>query len=174
MAAKASGVEGLRIAEYPGAVGVHQDEEIREKVKSVLFDQIIDGLTKPIEGGGLSSSMMSGRDPKEIEFRGTPEQVNKFFISKQWTDGLPITLPTPKRVEAFLKYTSRSPNEPIAILPQANLEAVPWNIAANAVMAGCRAHGGNPVAGFKVFYSLKQHAAFKAFFHLAHVLLEAL
>ncbi len=30
------------------------------------------------------------------------------------------------------------PEGEIAILPQANLKAIPWNIAANAVMAGCR------------------------------------
>ncbi len=42
-----------------------------------------------------------------------------------------------ERVEAFLKHTDRAPDEQIAVLPQANLAATPWNIAANAVMAGC-------------------------------------
>ena len=43
-----------------------------------------------------------------------------------------------KEIEKFLKYTDRSPDEEIAKLPQANLIATPWNIAANAIMAGCR------------------------------------
>jgi hypothetical protein len=64
--------------------------------------------------------------------------VNKFFSNKEWTDGLPVVPPTIERVEKFLKFTDRSPNEEIAILPQANLRAIPWNIAANGVMAGCR------------------------------------
>ena len=51
---------------------------------------------------------------------------------------MPIIPPTIEKVEAFLKYTDRAPDERIAVLPQANLQAVPWNIAANAVMAGCR------------------------------------
>jgi hypothetical protein len=46
--------------------------------------------------------------------------------------------PTIEKVQAFLEHTQRAPSERIAVLPQANLEAVPWNIAANAVMAGCR------------------------------------
>jgi hypothetical protein len=51
---------------------------------------------------------------------------------------LPIVPPTIEKVEAFLKFTDRAPDQCIAVLPQANLQAVPWNIAANAVMAGCR------------------------------------
>jgi hypothetical protein len=136
-AAKAMGVEGLRIAEYPGAVGVHQEDEVRQNVEQVLFEQIVEALTKPAEHGSSASSMRR-RNPADIVFRGTPDQVQEFFRSQLWTDGLPIILPTPERVEAFLRCTDRDPNEPIATLPQANLEAVPWNIAANAVMAGCR------------------------------------
>jgi hypothetical protein len=137
LAASAQGVTDLRIAEYPGAVGVHQNDEIEENVENVLFDQIIDGLTKPVEDSG-STATVTRQVPEEIVFSGTPDQIRSFYDSKRWTDGLPIIPPTPERVEAFLKYTSRSPSERIAVLPQANLEAVPWNIAANAVMAGCR------------------------------------
>jgi hypothetical protein len=46
LAARAAGIDDLRTAEYPGAIGVHLPE-IREKIINVLFDQIIDGLTKP-------------------------------------------------------------------------------------------------------------------------------
>ena len=38
-AAKAMGVEDLRIAEYPGAVGVHQQEVIQDNVEKVLFER---------------------------------------------------------------------------------------------------------------------------------------
>jgi hypothetical protein len=136
-AAKAMGVEALRIAEYPGAVGVHQQDDIRKNVEQVLFERIIAALTKPVVDDGAAASM-ARRNPEDIVFRGTPDQVHEFFRRQQWTDGLPIVPPTRERVEAFLHYTDHAPHEPIAILPQANLAAVPWNIAANAVMAGCR------------------------------------
>lgn len=135
--AKAAGLENPRIAEYPGAVGVHSDAEIRQRVKEVLFDQIVAGLTRT-EKAGPSSKGISSWDPKEIVFKGTSEQVNEFFANKDWTDGLPIVPPTLERVKEFLKFTDHAPEDEIAILPQANLKAVPWNIAANAVMAGCR------------------------------------
>ena len=136
LTAKAAGVENLGIAEYPGAVGMHSDAEIRQKVEGVLFSQIVDGLTKAKQGA-LPSKGMSRWDPKEIVFKGTFEQVNDFFADKDWTDGLPIVPPTLERVKGFLKFTDFTHEETIAVLPQANLKAVPWNIAANAVMAGC-------------------------------------
>lgn len=134
LAAKAAGLTDLRIAEYPGAIGVELPE-IREKITKVLFKQIIDGLTSSADV--KSSAATSVRNPQEIVCRGTFEQVNKFFSKNEWTDGLPIVPPTIERVEKFLKFTDRSPDDEIAILPQANLRAIPLNIAANAVMAGC-------------------------------------
>jgi hypothetical protein len=136
LTAKALGVEDLRIAEYPGAVGVHLDE-IRRNVKEVVFDQIIDGLTTQ---GAMpdSTARSSPMNPREIVVSGTLDQINEFFRDEGWGDGLPVIPPTRERVEEFLRYTDRSPDEVIAVLPQANLNATPWNIAANAVMAGCR------------------------------------
>lgn len=134
-AAEAAGVVGLRVAAYPGAVGVHQDE-IRKNIKEDLFDQIVDGLTKtetdePVAG-------LQVEDPKAMVCKGTFEEINEFFLLNEWSDGLPIVPPSIERVEEFLKFTDRSPDEKIAILPQTNLVATPLNIAANAVMAGCR------------------------------------
>jgi hypothetical protein len=71
-------------------------------------------------------------------FEGTFDEIQDHFRRQLWSDELPIIPPTRERVEAFLKHTKRAPDEQIAVLPQANLAAVPWNIAANAVMAGCR------------------------------------
>ena len=135
LAAKAAGLANLRIAEYPGAIGVELPE-IREKITKVLLKQIIDGLTSPTKV--KSSGATNVRNPQEIVCRGNFEQVNKFFSDNEWTDGLPIIPPTMERVEKFLKFTDRSPDEEIAILPQANLRAIPCNIAANGIMAGCR------------------------------------
>ncbi|MFN0300958.1 MAG: hypothetical protein ACKVQU_11480, partial [Burkholderiales bacterium] len=46
--------------------------------------------------------------------------------------------PTMERIARFLAYTNHAPEAEIGILPAANLRAVPLNIAANGVMAGCR------------------------------------
>lgn len=135
-AAKAAGIGNLRIAEYPGPIGNQHRDEVTAKVEQVLFQRIIDGLTKPI--AGEATAKPTPRDPREIVFTGTFDQVNRFFGDSGWTDGLPIVPPTITRVEEFLKYVNRHPHDEIAILPAANLRATPWNIAVNAIMAGCQ------------------------------------
>ncbi len=135
--AKAEGLADIRIGEYPGAVGVHPDEQVVGNVEKVLFDRIVDCLTRPLKGVDAEVSSAARRGD-EIVFEGGFEEVNEYFRHKGWTDELPIVPPTRARVEAFLRCTDRAPFEPVAVLPQANLAATPWNIAANAVMAGCR------------------------------------
>jgi hypothetical protein len=136
-AAAAEGLNDVRIAEYPGAVGVHPDELIVRNVEGVLFDRIVQGLMQP-RAAQAAAPKAHAREPDAIVFEGSFEEVNAWFRSREWSDELPIVPPTREKVEAFLRHTSRAPNERIAILHQANLEATPLNIAANAVMAGCR------------------------------------
>lgn len=134
---KAEGLTGLRVAEYPGAVGVHPEAVVEKNVENVLFDRIVSELTKPREGES-AEGLGSVRRASDIVFEGTFDEINEHFRVQGWSDELPIVPPTLERIEAFLKYTKRRPDEQIAVLAQANLSAVPFNIAANAVMAGCR------------------------------------
>jgi hypothetical protein len=136
-AGKAQGVTGLRVAEYPGAVGVHSEELVDLNVENVLFGRIVDELTKP-RSTEAQDAAASERRPDDIVFEGTFDEINDHFRSQLWSDELPVIPPTPQRVAAFLQRTQRAPDEPIAVLPQANLAATPRNIAANAVMAGCK------------------------------------
>ncbi len=136
-AAKAEGITGLRVAEYPGAVGVHAEALVEENVEHVLFDQIVNCLLKPRDGEALDASS-SARRADEIVYEGSFDEINDYFKSRLWSDELPIIPPTLERVAAFLKHAKRAPDAQIAVLPQAQLAATPWNIAANGVMAGCR------------------------------------
>jgi hypothetical protein len=137
-AAKAEGLSDVRIAEYPGPVGVHPDELVVQNVENVLFDRIVQNLTRALTAKATPVSTASVRLPDEIVFEGSFEEINAHFRTREWSDELPLIPPTTDRVQAFLQHTNHAPNERIAVLPQANLEATPLNIAANAVMAGCR------------------------------------
>jgi hypothetical protein len=132
---KAGGVADLRIAEYPGPVGIHDAQQIERNVGQALIDQIVAGLT--VTGFTGTTAASGQRDTRAIVFAGTTEEVTRHFNEREWSDGLPVIPPTIERVEAFLKYTDRSADESVAVLPSANLQATPWNIAVNAVMAGC-------------------------------------
>lgn len=132
---KSGGVANLRIAEYPGPVGMHDAGQIERNIGQALIGQIVVGLTR--EEPAADTAGTSRRDPRDIVFTGSAEEVSRHFNDKEWSDGLPVIPPALARVEAFLKHTPRHPDEEIAVLPSANLGATPWNIAVNAVMAGC-------------------------------------
>jgi hypothetical protein len=137
LAAKADGVGDLAVAEYPVAIGIQNPDEIKETIRASLFDQIVAGLTGKANGEA-PRSVRSAEEPGEIVFRGSLAETNAHFQAEEWSDGLPIVPPTHERIDAFLAFSERSADEVIAVLPQANLAATPRNIAANAVMAGCR------------------------------------
>ena len=133
---KAGGVADLSIAEYPGPLGMHDTVEITRNIEAVLIDRIVSGLTEA--RGNAAVAAVRTRDPRQIVFAGTAAEVNEFFTAEEWSDGLPIVPPTLELVARFLRYTERSPDEEIAVLPSANLRATPFNVAVNAAMAGCR------------------------------------
>jgi hypothetical protein len=133
---RAGGIEELAIAEYPGPLGVHDHPTIARNVEQVLADNIVDALTQSPHQATIAQT--TALDRSRIVFAGSEEEVNRCFAERQWSDGLPIVAPTLARVEAFVRATRRTPDEQIAVLASANLAATPWNIAVNAVMAGCQ------------------------------------
>src|SRR3989304_136810 len=53
----------------------------------------------------------------QVQVEGTEENVYEYFLSKGWTDGLPITPPTIERVEAFLAEANVASDDIIGVLP---------------------------------------------------------
>jgi hypothetical protein len=60
------------------------------------------------------------------------------YFERGFTDGLPVVLPTPARVEAMLSGTSLDPGEVLGEVPTRNVVVTAEKVAVNAVMAGCR------------------------------------
>ena len=135
--AKSTGIDDLRIAEYPGLLGIDSAEQIRAKFEGKVLTAIVDGLT--IETGIKTDSRAQvTRRAEDIVYTGTLEEVNDYFQKQDWNDGLAIIPPTLERIDEFLKFTDLAPDEEVCILPPSNMRAVPLNIAANAIMAGCK------------------------------------
>ncbi|MGE5523250.1 MAG: hypothetical protein ACM3SS_06015 [Rhodospirillaceae bacterium] len=130
------GLPDLAIAEFPGVPMTDSKDELRRKVEEQLLPRIIKGLTAQIaERKPIADRRYPA--PREIVFSGTLDAVDDHFYRHFWSDGLPIMPPTVERVERFLRYTPRSPDEVIGVLPPANRQATVWNIAVNGAMAGC-------------------------------------
>lgn len=61
------------------------------------------------------------------------------YYQRGWTDGLPVTPPTPDRVAEFLDEAGRKASDTIAIVPTRHRRITAEKAAINSVMAGCRA-----------------------------------
>ena len=76
-------------------------------------------------------------DSQRIELVDDYDAVQNLYLERGWSDGLPITPPTPERVEAMLAAANLDPQRVVAELPPHWGEATVERLAVNAVMAGC-------------------------------------
>ena len=125
----------LAIGVYPGAPMVDSEAELKRKVEEELAPGLLRGLTGEAPRGADAQAEPA---PGEIVFRGTFDEVQEHFHRQLWSDGLPVVPPTRERVDAFLRFTDRDPDEVLRAIPQEGREATIRSIAVNAVMAGCR------------------------------------
>jgi hypothetical protein len=105
-----------------------------------IMQQIIDALTKPLTG----NEQLTGLPERTIEPRllppDTEENFQEFFREKDWTDYLPVVLPTEERVAVMLKGTSHKPDEVVKVLnwPGGGRQLTVEKVAACSVMAGAK------------------------------------
>ncbi len=74
---------------------------------------------------------------QRIEVDDEFEAVQRLYLERGWTDGLPVAPPTPERVEAMLAATDLPPAHVVAEIPPNYGAATVEKLAVNAVMAGC-------------------------------------
>ena len=125
----------LAIGVYPGAPMVDSEAELMRKVEESLAPGLLKGLT-----GDAPVDADKGDEPQpgSVVFSGSYDEVQEHFYNNLWTDGLPVTPPTRERVDAFLAFTDRKPDEVLRVIPQEGREASILSIAIAGVMAGCR------------------------------------
>ncbi len=128
------GMPNLPVALVPGHVDVQTAEELRRNVLAVTVNAVIEGLT----GVPADAADVVEPDPATIVFEGTPDEVNRVFYERGWSDGLPIVPPTEARVREFLRFTDRQADEELGVLLPDMRSATVRTVAVNGVMAGCR------------------------------------
>jgi hypothetical protein len=128
------GLPGMPVAMIPGHVAAQNAATLRENILGVTLDRVVDNLTRGAAIGELGGEP----DPQSVVFTGSFTEVNEHFIANAWSDSLPIVPPTRERIEAFLRFTDRRPEDVIGVLLPDNRAATVWSIAVNGVMAGCK------------------------------------
>lgn len=108
--------------------------EIESNINAVM-DDIITALTKPL----TQEEKAPKKDTEQLSrivFKGSLEEVNRFFYRRGWSDGLPIIPPTEEAVAEMLTGTDLAPDHVVTkIIPRMG-KATVEKIAVNAVMAG--------------------------------------
>ncbi len=138
LVARAEGLSGMRIVEYPPPnIGV-QDRAPGYEGAAKIIDEVISALTRPLAAVQEEETHDPSEDAGRIVFKGQLQQVNDFFRQRVWSDGLPVIPPTRVAVDAMLGFTDHGPGDVIGVLPPKRLAATAWKIAVNGVMAGCR------------------------------------
>ena len=132
--AEGLGYSSLPLAKVPGHVDVQRPDELRAGVLGTTVNDLIRNLTEPV----VTVAQSPDPGPREIVFTGTSDEINRFYIENGWSDGLPIVAPTMARIQAFLDFVDRDPDEVLGTLLPDNRQATIWNVAVNGVIAGCR------------------------------------
>lgn len=97
----------LPVAFVPGHTGAQSADVLRRNILDVTLNDVIANLTGE-QSTGTETAEPRARD---IVFSGSFTDVNRTFIEREWSDGLPIIPPTRELVDAFLRHTERDADE---------------------------------------------------------------
>lgn len=106
-----------------------------------LMEEIIDGLSKPLSEDDKKTGFVETQPAPRLIGPQTPDNLQRLFMARGWTDYLPVILPTEQKVKEMLRGTSRKPDEVVGKMAAGAFE--PWEftveqVAINAVMAGAK------------------------------------
>jgi hypothetical protein len=106
-----------------------------------VMREIIDALTGNLPPAPSASPAADRALPRLVD-ADSEEALHQLFLDNNWTDKLPIVLPTPERVAAMLAATSHPADKIVGRMqptPNRGLwEYTVEQVAVNAVMAGAR------------------------------------
>src|SRR6266852_1395602 len=143
-----NGMPGMRYAFVPQPVMGKTASELRAYVDGIdpinkrpVMQMVVEGLTRPFREDELQKTVFERSTPRLVE-SGSEEELQQVFIDNNWTDMLPIVLPTEERVARMLAGTSHKPDEVVGRMRPTSFrefwEYTVEKVAVNAVMAGAR------------------------------------
>src|SRR5499426_324295 len=143
-----NGMPGLRQVFVPQPIMGKTAAQLRAYVDGVdpitkrpVMQEVLDGLTRPFDAAELGPLEFDRSTPRLLP-ADTEDNLHRLFLDSEWTDKLPIVLPTEERVAAMLAATHRRPDEVVGRMRPTQFreywEYTVEKVAVNAVMAGAR------------------------------------
>ncbi|TME36041.1 MAG: hypothetical protein E6I75_10345, partial [Chloroflexi bacterium] len=146
--ARVNGMPRARAVFVPQPVMGKSAQELRAYVDGndpvtgrPVMQEVIEGLTRPFDAQDLEKVVYERTTPRMVD-AGTEDELQQVFLENNWTDKLPIVLPTEQRVAEMLAHTSHKPDEVVGHMRPTQFreywEYTVEKVAVNAVMAGAR------------------------------------
>src|SRR5215831_12546816 len=143
-----NGMPGLRQVFVPQPIMGKTASQLRAYVdgadpitKRPVMQEVLDGLTRPFDAVELGPLEFDRSTPRLLP-ADAEDNLHRLFLDSEWTDKLPIVLPTEERVAAMLAATHRQPDEVVGRMRPTHFreywEYTVEKVAVNAVMAGAR------------------------------------
>jgi len=146
--ARVNGTPGMRQVYVPHPIMGRTPAEMRAYIEGddpvtgrPVMQEIVEGLTGSLNDEELKGLTFERSTPRLCE-PDAEERLEQLFLDSDWTDKLPIVLPTEQRVAEMLKHTSHQPDEVVGHMQATHFreywEYTVEKVAVNAVMAGAR------------------------------------
>jgi hypothetical protein len=107
-----------------------------------ILEEMVAGLTQPVSDEDKQTGFLQRPPRTRLLPADTAENLEKYYYDNNLTDGLPIVLPTEKKVSEMLKATSHKPDEIVGRMatssPHEAWEYSVEMVAVNAVMSGAK------------------------------------
>src|SRR6266851_5744003 len=144
--ARVNGMPRARAVFVPQPVMGKSPKELRAYVDGndpvtgrPVMQEVIEGLTRPFDAKDLEKVAYERTTPRLVD-PATEDELQQVFLDSNWTDKLPIILPTEERVAEMLAHTSHKPDEVVGHMRPTQFreywEYTVEKVAVNAVMAG--------------------------------------
>lgn len=131
--ATALGAPHLNLAIMPHPLGDLPMEQVLARSRALL-PEVMAKLHTPGEVVARDSAEPL---PRVLEMGTSWEAKNAYFHAQGWTDGLPIALPTERKVGGLLAACRLPRDQAVGVIPPRMGLATAEKIAVNAAMAGC-------------------------------------
>ena len=138
----------LRIQYFRGPVWGKTNDQLKKQIVEgnnpingkPVMRELVELLTTPLTAEEQKTGEIKP-DTGPPTYTGTPEELQKLFREKRYTDFLPVILPTQELVDEMLAQTSHDPNEVLGRMNPGSEAGDTWTYtvktaAINAVMAG--------------------------------------
>jgi hypothetical protein len=109
-----------------------------------FIEEVLEALTRPFTAEDSRNHAIARPIPprQRLLEEDTEDNLQRLFLERGWSDGLPIVLPTEERVAVMLTGTRQSPDKvagkAFMVDTQENLRITVETVAIAAVMAGAR------------------------------------